>query len=109
MLINLLMTLRIMLLDMLKLRRGTKCGDIPIQLSQPAMNRWIAAPDIPDITLEVLHIHGIEPDYRRIQADVGLGDVIAEIIGLGVLGQVFFDAIEGAEEGLNGCSRRRLG
>lgn len=96
------MALRIMLLDMLKLRRRTKSRDIPIQIPQPPMNGWIAASDIPDITLEVLHIHWIEPDYRRIQADVGFGDVFAEIKGLGVLGQVFFDAIEGAEEGLDG-------
>lgn len=87
---------------MLKLCRRTKSWHIPIQLPQPPMNGWIPASDVSDITLEVLHIHWIEPDYRRVKADVSLGDVFAEIIGLGMLGQVFFDAIEGAEEGLNG-------
>lgn len=78
-LINLGMTLRIMLFNMLKLRRLLERGNIPIQRSQPAMNSRVSRSDIANIALEMLNVHGIEPDNSRVQSDISLGDVIAEV------------------------------
>ena len=100
--IDLLMTLRIMLLDMLELRRRPKRLDIPVQIPQPLVNSRIPAPDVADVTFKVLHIHRIEPDYRRIQADIRLGDVPAEVVRSGVFREVLFDTVKGLEKGLHG-------
>lgn len=97
--IDLLMALRIMLLNMLKLRRLPKRRDIPIQIPHPIVDLWVPAPDIPDVTLEMLHVYGIEADDSRVEPDVRFRDLGAEVEGFGVLGEVRFDAIKSAEEG----------
>ena len=96
------MTLRIMLLDMLKLRRLPKSRHIPIQIPQPLVNRRIPASYISHITLEMLHVYRIEPYDRGVQADVGFGDMFSKVVGIGIFGEMFFDAVEGAEEWVHG-------
>ena len=96
------MTPSIMSLDVFKLCRLAKCGYIPIQSTQPLVQCRIAAADIADIALEVLNIHGIEADDRRVESNIGFRDVGAVVEGGGVGGEVGFDAVEGFEEGLDG-------
>ena len=79
--INLGMTLRIMGLNMCKLRRILERRNIPIKMSHPFMDIWISGSDIPDIGLEVLHVDGIEAHDCREEADVGFSDRGAEIVG----------------------------
>lgn len=74
------MTPSIMPLNMFKLRRLPKRRLIPIQFPQPLMQRRIPRPNIADIALEMLHVDRIKADDGRIQADIGFGDVRAEIV-----------------------------
>ncbi len=103
-LINLLMRLGIVLLDMLKVRRIPERGQIPVQPPYPAVNSGVSGADIPNIALEVLHVHGVKADDRREQADISLGDGVAEEVWRdgGLLGEVGFDFVEGGEEGCYG-------
>ena len=78
--IYLLMTLRIMLLNMLKLCRLAKCRHSPVQIPQPLVQRRVAAPDITDIAFEMLDVHGVEPDNRGVQANISLGDILTEVV-----------------------------
>ena len=96
------MALRIVLLNMLELRRLPKSGHIPIQIPHPLMNRRISTSDISHITLEMLHVYRIEPHDGGVQADVSLGDVFSEVVGIGIFGEMFFDAVEGVEEWVHG-------
>lgn len=107
-LINLLMALGIMELDVLKVRRLPERRHIPVQLPHPAMNSRIPGANIPYITLEMLHIHGVEADNRREEPDIRLCDRGAKVkggIGIGALrsGEVRLDTVEGGEEGCYGA------
>ena len=50
----------------------------------------------------MLDVDGVEADDGRVETDVGFGDVGAEVVGDGVLGEVGFGAGEGGEEGVDG-------
>lgn len=96
------MTPCIMPLDMFKLRRPPKRLHIPIQMSQPLMQIRVSRSYIPDIAFEMLHVDGVEADYRCVETDVGFGYGGAEVVGGGVGGEVGFGAVEGGEEGVHG-------
>lgn len=99
------MTLRIMSLNMIELRRLSKGLVIPIQVSHPLMNMWVSTPHIPQIRLEMLDVNHIEPDDGGEESYVDFGDRVAEIVGSAffvTLGEVRFDAVEGGEEGCDG-------
>lgn len=98
------MTLRIMLLNMFKVRRLPKRRVIPIKTPHPAMNGREPAPDITEVALEVLHVDRVEADDRREQSDIRLGDGVAEEVRRSgeLFGEVGFDPVEGAEEGCDG-------
>ena len=97
-----------MFLDMLKLRRLPKRRHFPIQLPQPLVQGWVPRPDIPNVALEVLHVHRIEPDNRGEEPHIRLGDLVAEVVGLCRFLQVGFGAVEGGEEGSDGGFVRGL-
>lgn len=99
------MALRVMLLDMLKLRRLPKRRNIPIQIPQPLVQCWVPTPDIADIAFEMLYIHRVKPHNGRIQANVSLGDLFAKVVRFferGVGCEMFFSAVEGRKERLDG-------
>ncbi len=98
------MALGIMFLDVFKLRRLAKRRYIPIQLSDPTMQRRIPGAYIADVAFEMLDVDGVEADDCCVEADVGFGDVTAEVVGArgGLGGEVGFGAREGGEEGLDG-------
>lgn len=77
------MTLRIMKLNMLKIRRIPKRRNIPIQPTHPAMNSREAGADVTEITLEMLDVDGVEADDGREEADIRLGNGVAEEEGRG--------------------------
>ena len=66
------------------------------------MQSGIAGADVADVAFEMLHVDGIEADYCCVEADVGFGDVRAEVVGGGVGGEVGLGAGEGGEEGVDG-------
>ena len=96
------MTLRIMPLDMLKLRRLPKRRHFPIQMPDPAVQRGETGADVAEIAFEVLDVDGVEADDGCVEADVGFGDGGAVVEGAGVGGEVRFGAGEGGEEGVEG-------
>lgn len=67
--INLLVTLRIVFLDVLKYRRPPKSRFVPIQLPQPLMQRRITRSDVTDVAFEMLDVDGVETDDGGIEAD----------------------------------------
>ena len=79
--VDLLMTLGVMLLDMLKLCRIMESRHVPIQLPQPFVQIGIARPDVPDIALEVLDVDRVEADNGRVKADVRFGDRGPVVVG----------------------------
>ena len=92
------MALSVMLLDMLELRRLPESGHIPIQFPNPLMQVGIPRPDISDVTLEVLDIHGVETDDGRVESDICFGDGGAEVVRVSVFSEVGFGAVEATEE-----------
>lgn len=96
------MTLRIVLLDMLKLCRAAKRLFVPVQPSQPGMQGRVAGADIPDVAFEMLLVHGVEAHDRHVQAHIRLGDFVAEVIRPRGGSEVFLRAVEGLEEGGDG-------
>ena len=96
-----------MFLNMLKLRRRRpKRLDVPIQVPQPPMQRRVPAPDVPDVTLEVLDIHRIEADNRREQSDIGFRDVLPVVVWITAFlclgNEMGFGAVEGGEKWVDG-------
>ena len=96
--INLLMTLGIMILNMHKIRRILKRRYIPIQMPQPFMEVRVAGADVADVALEVLDVDDVETDDGGVEADVGFGEAVAEVVGTRGSGELGFGVIEGFEE-----------
>ncbi len=96
------MALGVVFLDMLKLRRLPKSRHVPVQLPDPLVQRRISRSDVSNVALEMLYVHGIEADDGGVEAHVCFGDVLAVVVGSGVLGEVCFGAVEGGEEGGDG-------
>ena len=92
------MALRIVLPNVLELRRLPERRHVPVQAAQPRVDGGIARADVAQVGLEVLHVDRVEADNRCEEADVGFGGSRAEVVG-GLLGEVGFDAVEGGEEG----------
>ena len=92
------MTLSIMPLNMRKLRRFPKRHILPIQVPQPLMDMRIPTTNIPNIRLEMLHVHHIKPHNRRKKSHIHLRDILAEIIRAFGLRKMFLHAIERCEE-----------
>lgn len=106
--IDLLVTPGIMPLDVLKLRRVAEGGRIPVQLPEPGVQRRVSRPDVAQIALEVLHVHGVEARDGRVQPDVRLRDFLAKVIWAWGRAQVFFDPVERVKEFRDGFFVRRL-
>ena len=100
--VNLLVTLGIVLLDMLKLSRLLERRYVPVKISQPLMQRRITRPDITDVTLEMLHIDRVEANDGSVEANVRFGYVGTKVVGSGVFSKVSFGAVERGEKGLDG-------
>lgn len=96
--IDLPMTFSIMLFDMLKLRRLSKRRYVPVQRPDPLVKRRITGPDIPQICLEMLDIHSIEADNRGVKTNIGLCDLVPEVIWTWTSGQMLFNTIKRGEE-----------
>lgn len=99
--VDLLVALGVMLLDMFKPGRVSKRLAVPVQMPEPLVQRGIAGSDVADVALEMLDVHRIEADDGGVETHVGLGELRAKIVGIGVRGEVGFGAIERAEEGLD--------
>lgn len=91
------MTCRIMLLNVLKLRRVVEGRNVPVELTHPFMQCWITRADLPEIALEVLVVDGVEADNGCVEADISFGDVAAKIVRRSTLGDVGFGAIKRLE------------
>ncbi len=74
------MTLRIMMLDMIKVRRFAERRDFPIESSEPLMQMRISTSNISNVAFEVLHVYHIEPHDRGIQPDIRFGETVTEQI-----------------------------
>ena len=96
------MTLGIMFLDMLKLRRLSKCRHVPIQFPQPFVQRGVPRADIPNVAFEVLDVHRIKSDDGRVQSHICFGDVLSEIERRGMFRQMLLCTVEGCEQRLHG-------
>ena len=62
------------------------------------MDSWISMSNILDITLEVLHIDGVETNNSWIETNVNLCKLFAKEIWSVRVFEYFLDAVEGAEK-----------
>ena len=85
-------------LDVLELRGVVECGHAPVEMTDPLVDGGEAAADVTDVALEMLDVYWVEADDGGEQADVGFGDGVAEVVWVGLGGEVGFDAREGGEE-----------
>lgn len=92
----------IMALDVGELCGVLKRRNIPIQLSEPLVDIWVARADISDIRLEMLDIHSIEANDGGEESDIGFCDVLAEIERPFGFREVLFYFVETAEESCDG-------
>ena len=97
-LVDLRMTLRVVFLDVLELRRLPESRHIPIQCPEPTMNRWVSGTNVANIALEVLHVDGVEAYDGGVESYVCFGDVRAEVERSRRGAEVFLDAVEREEE-----------
>ena len=72
--VDLSMALRIMLLDVLKLRRLLESWDIPVQVPHPLVQVRVSRADIADVGLEMLNVYDVKADQGGEETDVGFGD-----------------------------------
>ena len=96
------MALGVMALDVLELRRLSERRHIPIQVPHPLVQRRVSRTNVANVALEVLHIHRVEADDRRVQSDIGFRDVRAVVVWSFGRGKVRLRAVEGFEELGNG-------
>ena len=95
------MTLCVVILDMLKLRRLLERRYVPVQLPEPLMQCRITRSDIADVALEVLHVDRVEANDGSVEANVCFGDVGTKIVRRSVLSKVSFGAVKRGEKGLD--------
>ena len=62
------------------------------------MKVGVTAANVADVTLEVLHVNGVEADNSGEETDVLLCEAFAEVERTAGLGEVFFGTIQGLEE-----------
>lgn len=97
------MTLRVVVLDMRPFGRLPKGLIPPVQAPHPAVDVRVVGSDGAQVRLEVLHVDDVETNDGREEADVGLGEVSAEVVRpVGDRGQVRLDPVEGGEERRDG-------
>jgi hypothetical protein len=71
--IDLSMTLRVMVLDVLKLGRVFEGWVIPVQMSEPLVEMRVAGANVAYVAFEVLDVDGVEADQGCVEADVCFG------------------------------------
>ena len=74
------MTLCIVLLDMLEIGCLREPLHIPIQVFEVVVQKRVVVSDGAEIALEMLHVDRVEPDQRRLRADVDFGQLFTEHI-----------------------------
>ena len=99
--INLPMTFRVMFLDMLKLCRATERFNVPVQLPHPFVHCGIPGSNVPNVAFEVLHVDRVEADDCSVETYIRFGDVLAKVVGGGILGEMGFDSVESLKKGLD--------
>lgn len=100
--VNLRMTPCIMPLDVIKLRRILECRVVPVQIPHPLVQARVAAANVANVALEVLHVHRVEARQRHVQPDVRLGEGLAEEVGtVGLRCEVLLCAVEGLKDAQN--------
>lgn len=77
------MALGIVLLDMLEFRGVVEGWQVPVEVTQPAVNGWEAGADVFNVALEVLHVDWVEANDCCVQAYVDLGQLRAEPVWTG--------------------------
>ncbi len=92
-----------MAFDVLEARGVVEGCHIPIQVSDPVMDSRILMTDHALVGFEERHIDHIEPDNGHKQANVGFGDIGAEIVWSRLTCKVSFDFVEVVEQVGDGC------
>src|SRR3954468_8184421 len=95
--IDIVMTLRVVLLDMLEIRRLLERLDIPIQVFEVVVQKRVIVPDGAKIALKMLHVDCVEPDQCRIRADVDFGELCTENIRAAAVSEQLLKFVEGRE------------
>lgn len=100
--IDLLVALRVMLLDVFELCRVLEGWHVPVQLTKPLMKSRIPGTDVAQVRLEVLHVHSVKANDCGVETHVCFRDTVTVIVRSWRRREVLLNAVEGAEEGLDG-------
>ena len=96
------MRLGVVLLDVLELRGVVEGGHVPVQVADPPVQVRVAGAHVAQVALEVLHVHAVEAHDGGVEAHVGLGQPVAEVVRarapVGVGGEVRLGAVQAAEQ-----------
>lgn len=114
--VDLAVTLGVVLLDVSEFSRAAEGLVVPVKIAQPPGRQsqydyivvslriillvevGVAAADVPDVALEVLHVNGIEADDCGEEADVLLCEAVAEVERTAGLDEVCLRTIQGLEK-----------
>lgn len=62
------------------------------------MQRRVSAPDVAQITLEVLDVDGVKSDDGCEESDIEFRELVAKVVGTARLHEVGFGAVKGLEQ-----------
>lgn len=73
----------------------------PVQAFEIIVEHWVIMSNRSKIAFEVLYIHGIEPDKRRVESDVDFGEFLAQRKGSPVVFDYFLELVECSKDRKN--------
>ena len=103
------MALGVVFLDVLKVRRLTELWHVPVEVAEPGMQSWVAASDVANVALEMLHVDRVEADDGRVQPEVGVCQSSPHHVRSRPRSESGFNAIQGLEQRLDRIDVRFLG
>ena len=92
--IDLLVALSVVILDMLELGGIAESRYIPVQLSQPSMDRGIATSNVLQVAFEMLHIHRVEADNGGEKSNVSFSDSVTKVVRTGAGCKMLFNLVQ---------------
>lgn len=96
------MTLEIIILDMLEIRRLLEPGRLPVQILQIPVQRRVIMSDGADVAFEMRHVDGVEAHEGSVRFEIDFGEVAPEDEEAVVGGEQEFELVQRGEDGAAG-------
>lgn len=96
--IDIIMTLRIVLLDVPEIRRVLILVVVPVQILEPVVQYRILPADHAEVAFEMLHVDRVEADQSCICPDVNFSHLLSEDVRAFIAMGDFFEFVQGGED-----------